>query len=166
MLQRAAGNRDMTLAQYKTLANLQLAIIKDLNFAFGQRLQIEPIGLLHLERLAFIPAGIERGELMYSVPLSPGERVNISHKEWSNTSSEFERIVTDFIEVYSEEGVTEKSELAQSTTSQREHSSGFDLGVTASGGWGPVSISATANYHVSDSANTSQTTARAIRATN
>src|SRR5262249_34382071 len=86
--------------------------------------------------------------------------VNISHKEWSNTSEEFERIVTDFIENYSEEGVTEKSELAQSTSSQQQHSTGLELGVTASGSWGPVSISASANYSVSDSATKSQQTSR------
>ena len=35
---------------------------------------------------------------MHSVPLSPSEEVNISHKEWANTSEEFQRIVTDFME--------------------------------------------------------------------
>jgi len=118
------------------------------------------VGLLHLERLSFIPAGIERGELVHSVPLSPGEEVNISHKEWSNTSEEFERIVTDYIETYSEEGVTEKSEIAQSTNSQQQHSSGFNLGVTASGSYGPVSISTTVGYNVANSASSTEATAR------
>jgi hypothetical protein len=160
ILQRVNASTETPLAQYQSIANSTLTQTKDLNYAFDQRLDVEPIGMLHLERLGFIPAGIERGELLYSVPLSPGEQVNISHKEWSNTSSEFEQIVTDSIEDYSEEGVTEKSELVQSTNSQREHTSGYDLGVTASGGWGPVSISASASYHVSDSATTSQATAR------
>lgn len=149
-----------TLAQFRAAAQALVTATKDANYAFEQRLQIEPVGMLHLERLSFIPAGIERGELKYSVPLSPGEQVNITHKEWSNTSEEFERIVTDFIEAYSEEGVAEKSELTQSTTNQQQHTSGFDLGVTASGGWGPVSISTTANYNVSNSASVSQQTAR------
>ncbi len=160
MLARISGAEHLSFVQLESVAKAVISQTRDQIYSFGQRLQVEPIGMLHLERLAFVPAGIERGELLYSVPLSPGEQVNISHKEWSNTSQEFERIVTDFIENFSEEGVTEKSELAQSTNSQREHSSGFDLGVTASGGWGPVSISATANYRVSDSASTSQTTAR------
>jgi hypothetical protein len=95
---------------------------------------VEPVGLLHLERLNFVPAGIERGELVHSVPLTPGEEVNITHKEWSNTSEEFSKIVTDFMEAYSEEGVTEKAELTQSSSSQEQHSSGFNTGVTASGG--------------------------------
>ncbi len=156
----SAGGAPLTPAQFRSAALAAVSTTKDVNFAFAQRLQIEPVGLLHLERLSFIPAGIERGELKHSVPLSPGEEVNISHKEWSNTSEEFERIATDFIEAYSEEGVTEKSELTQATSSQQQHSSGFDLGVTASGSWGPVSISTSANYNVQNSANTSQQTAR------
>jgi hypothetical protein len=155
----ATAGASYTLPQFRSAALSMVTATKDANYAFEQRLQIEPVGMLHLERLAFIPAGIERGELKYSVPLAPGEQVNISHKEWSNTSEEFERIVTDFIEAFSEEGVTEKSELTQSTTNQQQHSSGFDLGVTASGGWGPVSISTTANYNVSNSASVSQQTA-------
>jgi Type II secretion system (T2SS), protein G len=150
----------LSVAQVRAAALAVISAHKDVNYAFGERMRIEPVGLLHLERLSFIPAGMERGELQYSVPLSPGEEVNISHKEWSNTSEEFERIVTDFIETFSEEGVTEKSELTQSTTSQQQHSSGFDLAVTASGGWGPVSISTSANFNVQDSASNSQQTAR------
>ncbi len=160
ILASANTSADLSLADFKTLANLKIAQTKELNYAFDQRVHMEPIGILHLERLSFIPAGIERGELLYSVPLSPAERVNISHKEWSNTSQEFEQIVTDSLEAYSEQGVTEKSELVQSTNSQREHASGYELGVTATGSWGPVTISASANYHVADSANSSQTTAR------
>ena len=149
-----------SLAEYRAMANTSMTMIHDMNHYIAQRLGIEPVGLLHLERLSFIPAGIERGELIHSVPLSPAEEVNISHKEWSNTSEEFERIVTDYIETYSEEGVTEKSEIAQSANSQQQHSSGFNLGVTASGSYGPVSISTTVGYNVANSASSTETTAR------
>ena len=150
----------LALPQYRHAALSLVNMTRDLNFAFDQRIQIEPVGLLHLERMSFIPAGIERGELTYSVPLSPAEVVNISHKEWSNTSQEFEQIVTDYLEAYSEEGVTEKNDLTQASTSQHEHSTGFSLGVTASGGWGPVSISTTLGYNVNDSASNSQQTSK------
>ncbi len=123
---------------------------------FQERMKIEPVGFLHLERLTFTPAGIEQGELVYSLPLAPGEEVNIAHKEWSHTSEEFEKIVEDFFEGFSEEGVAEKSEITESTGSQKQHSSGFDTGVTASGGYGPVDITATASYNVSDSATKSE----------
>jgi hypothetical protein len=128
--------------------------------AMKQYMAAEPIGLLHLERLNFVPAGIERGELVHSVPLSPGEEVNISHKEWSHTSEEFSKIVTDFKEAYSEEGVTEKSELAQTTSSQDQHSSGLNTGVTAAGGYGGVSITTSLGYNVAESASNSEQVAR------
>ena len=118
----------------------------------------EPVGLLDLEKLNFIPAGIERGELVHSVPLSPGEEVNISHKEWSNTSEEFQRIVTDYMEGFSEEGVAEKSDMAQSTNSQQQHTNGYNLGVTASGGYGPVNITASAAYNASEASSRSEQT--------
>src|SRR5262249_15544050 len=137
-----------------------LNVVQELVFSFGQRMSVEPVGLLHLERLSFTPAGIERGELVASVPLSPGEEVNISHKEWSNTSEEFQTIVTDFIESYSEQGVAEKSELAQSSNSQSQHSNGFNLGVTASGGYGPVSITTSVGYNVASSASNSAQVSR------
>jgi hypothetical protein len=133
---------------------------RDVLYSFGKRMEVEPVGLLHLERVGFTPAGIERGELVYSVPLSPGEHVNIAHKEWSTQSEEFQTIVTDFIEQYSEQGVAEKSELTQSTTSQATHSTGFSLGVTASGGYGPVSISTSTNFNMASSATQSEQAAR------
>ena len=67
------------------------------------------------------PAGVERGELVHSVPLAPGETVNISHKEWSVTEKEFEDIVNDYFEGYSEEGVAEKTDIAMSNDSQSQH---------------------------------------------
>jgi hypothetical protein len=137
-----------------------LAGIEDMLYYFGISRQVEPVGFLHLERLNFIPAGIERGELMHSVPLAPAEEVNISHKEWANTSEEFQRIVTDFMEAYSEEGVAEKAELSQSTSSQHQHSSGFNMSVTASGGYGPVSVTTAFGYNVADSASNSQQISR------
>lgn len=131
-------------------------VVGDAVYAYTRRAEIEPSGYLHLERITFTPAGIERGELVHSVPLTPAEEVNITHKEWSNTSEEFERIVTDYLEGYSEEGVTEKTELAQAINSQQQHSSGFNMSVSASGGYGPVSISASAGYNVADSSTRSE----------
>jgi len=83
-----------------------------------------------------IPAGIERGEFLATVPLAPKETVTIVHKEWSIIKRDFQSIVTDQLENYSEIGVTEKSELSQSTDSQNKHSSALDLSAQASGGFG------------------------------
>ncbi len=128
--------------------------------ALKYQMALEPVGFLHLERLEFVPAGIERGELIYSVPLSPGEEVNISHREWASTSEEFSRIVTDYMESFSEEGVTEKSDIAQSSASQEQHSSGFNTGVTASGGYGPVTITASMGYSAASSSAQTELAAR------
>jgi hypothetical protein len=128
--------------------------------AFSKQMDIEPIGFLHLERLTFAPDGIERGELVYSVPLAPGEEVNITHKEWATTEEEFQKIVTDALEEFSEEGVTEKSELAQATGSQQQHAMGFNTGVTASGGYGPVSITSTLGVSIAESASNTEVFSR------
>ena len=140
-----------TIENYLEVLNNEVDFSKSVSSALVNRLSTEPIGYLHLERLGFTPAGIERGELVYSIPLSPSEEVNISHKEWSNTSEEFQKIVTDYLEEYSEEGVVEKNELTNSTESQTQHSSALNTGVTASGSYGTVSISASASYNANNS---------------
>lgn len=135
---------------------------------FRKRMQVEPAGLLHLERLSFTPAGIERGELVYSVPLSPAEEIHLSHKEWSTTEQELETIVTDYLEDYSEKGVTEKSELTDATNNQNQQTTGYNTGVNVKGGYGPVSISSSFSYNVADSASQSeqQSRTRSREATN
>ncbi len=92
-----------------------------------------PLGMLNLERLEMYPAGIERGELIATIPLAPLEQTAVVQKEWSVTSQEFTSIVTDSLENYSETGVTENTELAQSTTSQTQHANQFNVNATVSG---------------------------------
>ncbi len=141
---------------FGAMADLYIVGIVDLANAFEERVKVEPVGFLHLERISFLPAGIERGELVYSLPMAPGEEVTVSHKEWADTAEEFERLVTDYQEGYSEEGVAEKNELAQSTSSQMEHSTALNTGVTAGGRFGPVNITATVGYDVNNSASRSE----------
>ncbi|MEV3982291.1 hypothetical protein [Nonomuraea sp. NPDC049758] len=52
-----------------------------------------PIGMLNLERIEMAPVGIQRGELVSTIPLAPGEVTAVTHKEWSVTSKEFTTIV-------------------------------------------------------------------------
>lgn len=108
--------------------------------SFEERMHIEPVGRLHLERLTMTPAGIEKGELLYSLPLAPKEVANISHKEWSTSSDEFEKIVQDTFEEYSETGVAEKKDLSQATDSQQKHSTAYSLS-------GSYSYAGTANVN-------------------
>jgi len=152
--------RKVNADQFAALAKRQLQQLKE--YAGGLRgiLEKEPVGYLHLEKMSFTPAGIERGELVYSLPLAPGEEVNIAHKEWSHTEEEFERIVTDYMEEFSEEGVAEKSEFSQAVNSQSQHSSAFNVGVTASGSYAGFSISSSFGYNASESSSKSQQSTR------
>ncbi|HET8659994.1 MAG TPA: hypothetical protein VFM55_13475 [Micromonosporaceae bacterium] len=118
---------------------------------FERLLKVEPIGFLHLEKLDFTPIGYQRGELVYSLPMLPGETIRMTHRQWSRTESEFEKIVTDSIETYSEEALTEKSELATSMTEEQKHSSAFNASARVSGSYGPVTVSAEAGYNATSS---------------
>jgi len=147
--------QDLIKGRKDTLSVCEIEHQYNLLQVFKENMSVECVGYLHLERMNYTPSGIERGELVYSVPLSPVEEVNIKHREWSHITEEFERIITDYLEEFSEEGVTEKTELAQTVNSQEQHSSAFNTGVTASGSYGPISITTTAGYNASDSSSKS-----------
>ncbi|SIR83749.1 type II secretion system protein GspG [Micromonospora avicenniae] len=111
--------------------------------AFEQRLRIAPVGRLHLERIEMSPAGTEKGELVFTVPLTPMETVTVSHKEWSTTKDEYEQIISDYFESYSERGVVDKTDASISTENESRHTSAFNFGSSVSGGYGPVTASVT-----------------------
>src|SRR5439155_9955249 len=67
------------------------------------------------------------------------------------------------MEQYSEQGVTEKSELTEATSSQQQHSSSLDTSATASAEYGVVNhvnVSASLASHVADSASASEQVTR------
>lgn len=96
------------------------------------RRNVQPLGLLHLESLEMTPTDVERGELVYSLPLSPHEKVTLSHKEWAVRESEFSEFVQDSIENYSERGVVETDEIAISAQSETRKTERTGMG--SSGG--------------------------------
>ncbi len=108
--------------------------------AFEANISATPIGMLNLERIEMTPAGIERGELIATIPLAPLEQTAVTQKEWSVTTREFTSIVTDSLENYSETGVTEKTDIAQSTTSQTDHANQFNINASVSGSYGLVTV--------------------------
>jgi hypothetical protein len=150
-------------ATYLT-SDLTLGLVE----GFGEVFKAEPIGRLHLERLEMTPVGIEKGELVYSVPLAPKETVNITHKEWATKASEFQDLVSDYIEGYSEEGVIEKREMAYSADTQSKHSTAFSTSATLSASYSNVTLSSSVGYNsssddqqaVKDSKNHSSTITR------
>ncbi|MGZ8915770.1 MAG: type II secretion system protein GspG [Candidatus Binatia bacterium] len=108
-----------------------------------QRHKISPIGRLHLERIEMYPVGVQKGELVFTVPMAPGETVKVSHKEWSTSTREFEEVVQDFFESYSERGVAEKTDSAMSTENEAKHSSAINFGASLSGSYGSVTLTTT-----------------------
>jgi hypothetical protein len=114
---------------------------------FQARMAIEPVGYLHLERIEMYPAGVERGELVHSVALAPSETVNISHKEWSVTDKEFEDIVQDYFEGYSEQGVAEKNDIAMSNESQSQHATALNVGASLSASYSSVTLTTSFGYN-------------------
>lgn len=119
---------------------------------------IEPVGYLHLERLSFTPVGYHRGELVYSLPMLPGETVRLSHREWTRTETEYTELVATSLETAKQDALSEKSELTESVTTQQQHSSAFNSSVTASGGFGPVHVSSGVSYGVQSAESSSRTT--------
>lgn len=112
---------------------------------FEYRAPITPVGQIHLERLEMTPVGVEHGELVHSVPLTPKETVNVTHREWSVTSQTFENLTQDAFEGFSEQGVTEKTDLSQASDVESKHSSSLDVNGSVSATYNGGAYSVTAN---------------------
>jgi hypothetical protein len=125
--------------------------------AFAWNMAVTPLGMLNLERLEMTPAGVQRGELLATICLAPLEETAVAQKEWSVTTKEFTSIVTDSLENYSETGVTENTELAQSTTSQTQHANQFNVNGTVSGGVGFVTATVSSGFSAQDQSSNSAT---------
>jgi Type II secretion system (T2SS), protein G len=108
-----------------------------------QRRKISPIGRLHLERIEMYSAGIERGELVFTVPMAAGETITISHKEWSTSSRTYEDIAQDYFESYSEKGVAEKSDASMSSDNESHQSNTLNFGASTSGSYFGVTLTTT-----------------------
>jgi hypothetical protein len=139
-------------------ARVNSAVVANQNFKAAGA--VSPVGMLSLERLEMTPAGLTRGDLIGTIPLAPGETTSVYQKEWSVTSSEFTSIVTDSLANYSETGVTQNTELAQSTTAQNTHNNQYNVTASASGGCGFVSGSTSASAGGSDAVTQGQTQSR------
>ncbi|MFE3442665.1 hypothetical protein ACFXNW_06525 [Nocardia sp. NPDC059180] len=137
----------------KSMLSLNSAIVAARALSGG----VHPVGMLNLERIEVVPAGIQRGELVATIPLAPGEETAVTHKEWSVTSKEFTTIVTDELEEVSERGVTDNTDLAQSTSSQTNHANQFNITGTVQGGIPIISGSSTAGFGAQDSTSKSAT---------
>ncbi len=88
---------------------------------------LQPIGLLHLESLVMTPLAVQRGELLYSLPLAPKEKVTLSHKEWTLREEEYTDFVQDYLQNYSERGVADSSDMAVATSSETDHTKSLSM---------------------------------------
>jgi Type II secretion system (T2SS), protein G len=120
--------------------NTELGLLIEL---FNRQRRISPIGRIHLERVEMYPAGVQKGELVFTVPMAPGETVTVSHKEWSTSTREFEEIVEDFFESYSEKGVAEKSDSSMAAENEARHANALNFGVSLSGQYMGVTLTST-----------------------
>jgi len=120
---------------------------QQLTDGFVERMQVEPVGRLHLERIDMTPVGAMRGELLHSIGLAPGETVTVIHREWSSREVDFEKVVTDEFEQTSEDSVTENTELVSATDTTARHSTALSMQATASGSYGFASASTSVGYN-------------------
>jgi len=141
---------------FVTLAKFAGAVAKDparaglLSELYQKQLTVSPVGRLYLERLEMFPIGVERGELVFTVPMAPGETTTISHKEWSVSSRGYEDVVQDFFESYSERGVAEKTDTSTASENEVHQSNTLNFGATLSGSYGPVSLTTTLGVGVAN----------------
>jgi hypothetical protein len=154
-LRTALANKLPDTAVGPMMQSLNTAVVAARSFQSKSATQ--PLGMLNLERIEMVPAGIQRGELIATIPLAPGEETAVTHKEWSVTSKEFTTIVTDSLENTSETGVTDNTDLSQSTTSQNQHSTQFSITGTVQGGIPIISGSSTTGVTAQDADSQSAT---------
>ena len=143
------------IASALDLSNIVAGVLNELSTS-----ATSPIGMLNLERLEMTPAGIERGGLIATIPLAPKERTVVVQQEWSVITQEFTRIVTDSLDNYSETGVTDATQLAQSTNSQVAHNNQFNINSSVSGSYGFVTASVATGFAAQDQNSTSATDSR------
>jgi hypothetical protein len=120
---------------------------QQLTNGFDERMKVEPIGRLHLERIDMTPVGALRGELLHSIGLAPGETITVIHREWSSREVDFEKVVTDEFEQTAEDSVTENTELASATDTTARHSTALSMEASGSASYGFGSASASVGYN-------------------
>ncbi len=124
----AAGVSDP--AAQVTMAVSALARLKLVASLFSDWLTerpLQPMGLLYLERLEMTPGAVERGELSYSLPLAPNEKVTLAHREWSVKEEQFSEFIEDYQENFSEQGVAQTDDIALSSTTQSSTNNALSL---------------------------------------
>ena len=96
---RKRGGRRSRCPDASNLLNAAVVALS----GFELHVTATPIGMLKISNASSsLPAGIERGELIATIPLAPLEKTAVVHKEWSVTTKELTSIVSDELENFSE----------------------------------------------------------------
>jgi hypothetical protein len=151
--QALASAKPEDLSKQRNLLNIGTVVTQSFENAFT----VTPLGMLNLERVEMTPAGVTRGELIATIPLAPMEQTAVIQQEWSWTSQDFTSVVKDSLDNFSATGVTDDTELAQSTTTQVQHNNQFNITTTASGNYPFVSASASSGFTAQDAHSQSAT---------
>jgi len=116
------------IALMDTMTKLsRLELLTELFSASLTQLPLQPLGLLHLERLEMTPLAVERGELTYSLPLAPNEKVTLAHREWAVREEQFSEFIEDQLENYSEQGVAQTDDISMSSSTQTQHDNALSM---------------------------------------
>jgi len=121
-----------------------------------KQLVIEPLGMLFLERLNFTSTGYVKGELVYTLPLTPNEKITVSHKEWSKTTEEYVKEVEVTIEEEIEKEISENIELTESVETEKDVEHKVGASVSAKGKAFSWQIEAKTSYDFTTAQNSSR----------
>jgi hypothetical protein len=180
MMDKLARIDDAALLQYmhdahKTLSAYSLRnsikenrkeinkLTEDFGVSISKFLVRPAFGILHLDRLRFTPLSVKEGEFLYSLPLTPGEEVTLTQKDWSKVKREFTEIVNSELEKTITTQRTESQELSESTMNQLQFGAELGAQFQGSGTIGVVSLSGQASTTLRTSS--TKTTNEAIKNT-
>jgi hypothetical protein len=147
------GTKSVTTEKSANPAAVSSEDVLNMTHAFEERMKKSQFGWLHLERLDMNPCTeTEEGELLYSLPLAPNEKVTLSHKEWSSQSKDLEKVVTEVLETTEEQSVEDKRDSSMSTETQSQISTAFAV----SGGYSGFGFSMSSSFGQNTNDNTSK----------
>lgn len=98
------------------------------------------MGVVHEYRLAWYPIGHSLGQILYSLPLAPGESVNITVVDWTrrDDAQRQEHTTLDEQIVHQEHRDRMISETVDASIQEYQHGSSFMGGIAGSGGLSTV----------------------------
>jgi hypothetical protein len=102
------------------------------------------LGIVNDYRIAWYPLGHSLGQIQYSLPLAPGESVNLAVIDWTRRDSAQRKEVTSLDEqlVHDEHRDRGISETVASAVQEYQHGSSFMGGIAGAGGGSYMGLSA------------------------